>query len=537
MKISLRTVLLTAGVSLLVSNPAALAHTDVTAEQARELIDSTSDLIVVDVRERYEYCSVGGHIPGALNYPWRSGVLQSRYHELPVDAPVLVVCGSGARSNSSAGFLDENGFLTVYDMLGGMSAWQWKTAPCTYSGGSGTAKDPYQIATADDLMLLAASPDDYDKHFILIADIDLDPNLPGQSVFDEAVVAPDTDTLEPGYQGTPFTGAFDGNGHTISRLTITGTSYLGLVGQLDSEARISNLALEAVDVNGTGDYVGGLVGQSISGIITACRSSGTVAGSGKYVGGLVGSTKIGIITDCRSTGTVTGDARFVGGLVGSSGGSIAASCSVGLVSGADPVGGLVGTNLGDVVHCYSSAEVRGNDTIGGLVGFSVGPALSNCYSTGAVTGGDTVGGLVGSNYFTDVARCYSTGAVTGSSQVGGLVGMNISLPGGPAASSFWDIETSAQAGSAGAAVGKTTAEMQTAATFLEAGWDFDGEAENGKEDIWKISEGLDYPRLWWEQYGGGSGTADDPYRIATAEDLIALGETPEDYDKHPPTST
>ncbi len=46
--------------------------------------------------------------------------------------------------------------------------------------------------------------------------------------------------------------------------------------------------------------------------------------------------------------------------------------------------------------------------------------------------------------------------------------------------------------------GVTTVQMQTANTFLEAGWDFVDEIENGVEDIWWIDEGLDYPRLWWE---------------------------------------
>ena len=64
-------------------------------------------------------------------------------------------------------------------------------------------------------------------------------------------------------------------------------------------------------------------------------------------------------------------------------------------------------------------------------------------------------------------------------------------------SSFWDIETSGQTTSDGG-TGKTTAEMQTSSTFLEAGWDFVDETENGTEDIWYISEGEDYPRLMWE---------------------------------------
>ncbi len=94
-----------------------------------------------------------------------------------------------------------------------------------YSGGAGTPDDPYQIATAQDLILLGQTPNDYDKHFVLTADIDLDPNLPGRRVFDMAVIGPDTDLTETYYQGVPFTGVFDGNDHAISHLAIIGQSY------------------------------------------------------------------------------------------------------------------------------------------------------------------------------------------------------------------------------------------------------------------------------------------------------------------------
>ncbi|MHC4727847.1 MAG: rhodanese-like domain-containing protein, partial [Planctomycetota bacterium] len=130
MKINLRTVLLLAGVSLIISNPCALAHTDVTAQQARDLIESTNDLIIVDVREPFEYCDDIGHIPWALNYPLTSGVLEVRYEELPLHSPILVVCRSGGRSNRAANFLDSQGFSMVYDMMGGMNAWIWETEPC-----------------------------------------------------------------------------------------------------------------------------------------------------------------------------------------------------------------------------------------------------------------------------------------------------------------------------------------------------------------------------------------------------------------------
>jgi hypothetical protein len=64
-------------------------------------------------------------------------------------------------------------------------------------------------------------------------------------------------------------------------------------------------------------------------------------------------------------------------------------------------------------------------------------------------------------------------------------------------SSFWNMETSGLDASADG-IGKSTAEMQTAGTFLRARWDFADEAQNGTADIWWIREGKDYPRLWWE---------------------------------------
>jgi hypothetical protein len=159
-------------------------------------------------------------------------------------------------------------------------------------------------------------------------------------------------------------------------------------------------------------------------------------------------------------------------------------------------GGLVGYNYGGTVtQCYSTGIVSGDGLVGGLVGIN-GGSITTSYSTGAVSGNFFVGGLVGSNWG-DVTQCYSIGAVTGTEDfVGGLVGS-----GSPdyVTASFWDFQTSGLPipFSAGGTA-KTTAEMQTAKTFLDAGWDFVGETANGTEDIWWIDEGKDYPRLWWQ---------------------------------------
>jgi hypothetical protein len=115
-----------------------------------------------------------------------------------------------------------------------------------------------------------------------------------------------------------------------------------------------------------------------------------------------------------------------------------------------------------------------------------------------VGSGRYVGALAGYNQGT-VIRCYSSASVSGD-YAGGLVSWNH----GSIAASFWDIQASGQATSDGG-TGKTTAEMQTAQTFLDAGWDFVGETANGTEDIWWILEGKDYPRLWWELIEGEFG--------------------------------
>jgi len=370
------------------------------------------------------------------------------------------------------------------------------SANAQYSGGSGTADDPYQIATAADLIALGETPDDYDKHFILTADIDLDPNLPGGKVFDRAVIAPDTNDTWSDFQGTSFTGVFDGKDHTISHLTITGENHLGLFGKVGSGARILSLGLEEMEVNGAGGYVGGLAGFN-QGVVINCHSIGTVSGGIWAVGCLVGVNGGNIIAS-HSSGTVTGD-YYVGGLVGANAGNITASYSSGTVAGGC-AGGLVGTNCYDcdIDACYSTGAVTGDSEIGGLVGWNEG-RIGYSYSTGAVSGtGNHVGGLVGYN-MDSFSEQYMTGRTTRS---------------------FWDVEASGQSTSIGG-TGLNMAQMQDISTYLDAGWDFADEIANGTCDYWEILPG-DYPRLHWPAMPEGLGTAEHPYQIRDARDLGAV---------------
>lgn len=120
-------------VLLLVSTvyaPLPNAHTDISASEAHDMILAGGDLIVLDVREYSEFCGSTSHIADAACLPWNSDVLQARFSLLPVDHEIIVVCAFGGRSHQAADFLESQGYTSVYDMLGGMSAWAWETESC-----------------------------------------------------------------------------------------------------------------------------------------------------------------------------------------------------------------------------------------------------------------------------------------------------------------------------------------------------------------------------------------------------------------------
>ena len=239
-------------------------------------------------------------------------------------------------------------------------------AHAQYSGGSGEPNDPYQIATATDLIALGETPDDYDKHFIMTADIDLDPNLPGRKVFDKAVIAP--------YRVSPFEGVFDGNDHQILNMTIWGVIHIGLFGSVGTDGEVLNLGLE-------GATVAGAAGWAPVGVAVSHFTEGS-----DYVGGLVGLND-GHVSGCYCTGVVTGETS-VGALAGRSNGSVADCYSAASVGGNTYIGGLVGYNGGGITGSYSTGEVDGGQDVGGLVG-SNGGGITGSYSTGEVDGGGT----------------------------------------------------------------------------------------------------------------------------------------------------
>ena len=235
-----------------------------------------------------------------------------------------------------------------------------------------------------------------------------------------------------GDSSNPFTAQFEGNGYTISNLTINRgrTNGVGLFGYTGSGAEIANVGLLNVDIMGNASSVGGLVG----------------------VNG-------GIITNSYATGSISADSNL-GGLIGVNEGTIMNSYATGYISGDKDVGSLAGGNSGTITNSYATGSVRGTFfSIGGLVGGNSG-TITNGYATGSVRGSSF-----------------------SSSDVGGLVGGNS----GTITNSYWDVDASGIQTSAGG-TSKTTVALQspTTATGIYGSW---------SSDNWDFGTSSQYPVL------------------------------------------
>lgn len=267
-----------------------------------------------------------------------------------------------------------------------------------FAGGEGSAASPYAIETAAQL----DSVRDYlGSSFILQADIDLSTY---ESWTPIGAYAP-ADAAAGDYTADTaiaFTGSLDGNGHTISGLTITrdgisaeDMSGTGLFGAIAGEASIQNLTIENAAISSTGCCVAALVGMAMSAhenaiYGVALTGMNTISGAGS-VAGLVGSAQDTNIIDCSAAADVVmtsvgnGAGILGGGLEGgiisgcTATGTVAAVQSMeyeGMSIGSIGIGGLAGCAFDsqEVADCVvQSATINVGDhasMIGGLVGYA-----------------------------------------------------------------------------------------------------------------------------------------------------------------------
>ena len=235
-----------------------------------------------------------------------------------------------------------------------------------------------------------------------------------------------------GSSTVPYTGSFDGQGHTISGLYVHGSSYIGLFGATDTGCTLTGITLEDVYVVGT-TYVGALGGYIGSTTLTDCSVSGTVIGSGVYVGGITGFLDYGTTQNCHNACSVTGSANYVGGIAGVIRITDISGCgNSGTIFGKNSyVGGIAGEyRNGTIKNCWNTGDVSCNQSdVGGILGATSLATVSRCYNTGYIRGIYSnhyySGGVVGRNKSTStITNCWNSGTVSGYGDIGGITGYN-----------------------------------------------------------------------------------------------------------------
>lgn len=353
-----------------------------------------------------------------------------------------------------------------------------------FSGGTGTAEDPYQIATAAELALLAdciaqeaesLETHYHNAHYVLTADIALNDTT---DVADWAKKGPE-------YSWKPIDGmnincVLDGNGHTISGMYInangeTGNTNFGLFAKMNN-GTVKNLTIDQsyICVSGAAGSVGGIVGYTLSGCtIENCAVNVTIDVYDGTVGGIVGTLGGGRVAGesyandevapcsnvmgCTFGGTITqvkeGAVSYIGGIAGSSSGNITRCANQGTIrfggGDTDCVGGIAGKagegkisdceNAGSL-DCALSAEETVGARVGGIVGnlflsatgseeyMSRGVTVENCRNSGDVSGQTYAGGIVGSaandhnDWCLTISGCVNSGEVVSAGYTGGIVG-------------------------------------------------------------------------------------------------------------------
>ena len=208
---------------------------------------------------------------------------------------------------------------------------------------------------------------------------------------------------------------------------VTGQNYVG--GLAGSGQNVSRSYAKGV-VQGTSDYVGGIIGYSGGSLDSVYHIGGNVSGR-KYVGGIAGF--IYYITASYAEGSVQGTSDYVGGIAGRATSVSNSYHTDGDVKGQDYVGGVAGSVMSTygVTLSYSKGNVTGQNYVGGLIGEGGSNArISQSYAEGIVTGSNYVGGLAGNSNSiagTEEQKSYFIGSVTGYKFVGGLVGSGNSI--------------------------------------------------------------------------------------------------------------
>lgn len=480
-----------------------------TAEQQAAQSTASAPVIKNDISEQKASYAVGDTAKaltvtassddgGELSYQWQKSADNEEFADIddadgaeyvpPTDKAglsyyrviVTSVVGKGTASEVSAAATSSAAAVTVKDSTAVKSP--ARSAESAVPEGDGTKTAPYRLATADDLMWFAEQVNKTAKKStsalcaVLTADID----LTGR---DWTPIGAATNTYS---DYVAYGGVFDGNGKTISGLSIDNTKkYQAFIGYAKG-AEVKDLTVTG-SIKTSADYAAGIVAYGNPVTITDCTNAVTVS-SAKYAAGIaasIGTSTGTVISGCRNTAPVSAAGDYLGGIVaiatgkteikscfnsaavknsgkpggysyctGGIAGSAASNSVISMCGNTGEIastikstGGIAGRISGTIEKCFNTGDVTGIYETGGILGASSGATttVESCYNTGNIGGtaptatfndtnakgiGGIIGGVSSNSSKAAVLDCYNAGTVTDSTGVsgvtaGGVIGMSI----------------------------------------------------------------------------------------------------------------
>lgn len=441
-----------------------------------------------------------GDLAVSADLRWYGGasLMLGAYHTISVGSGVTIAnIGKGslslradATSIDNGGSVISNGVIdwsrsagtvsALYDMNGGYSAGtllgdpSWR-APA-YSGLV-TQLTAYKLVNS--LTDLQDVSRDLSSNYALGTDIDASVTF-GTGVFTPI-----------GTSTKPFSGQFDGMGHTIDQLSFQNltqvTGPIGLFGTIGKTGVVRNVGLTNSNTDPSPPPYGHF----------SCPAGGCVVG-------IIAGDNHGVLANVYTSGGMTDDAPAIsamfGGLVGLNEGLIERSWSNASSGDSLVNGGLAAVNSGTITQSYASGGMWANGThtiAGGLVGINRGTITQSYTSGGYLVGGEgdtagnnVIGGLVGENSGTISQSFVSSLIVPHNAKVGAVVGTNTGHVGPDV---YWDVDaTGISNGGPGVSSnnGLTAAQAASAASYQ--GWNF------GVGGVWTLPAGSTTPVLAWQ---------------------------------------
>jgi len=284
----------------------------------------------------------------------------------------------------------------------------------TFSGGSGTESDPYQIATESDLFsiytLWGSKTATKGVYFKLTSDITLT-----------------KDWTPIGVSNLQFAGVIDGDGHKISGLNIVGqksstlgglTANFAFIAYMAQTGELKNLTFDSPTMTVSANY-SSLVVSTLYGKIDNCHVNNMTmtVNSGTSIAGFCYSvTNTGSVTNSSISGTVT-TAKSFGGMVYYPKGTFSGNTSSLTITGTAKsltLGGLVAEGTAAIDNCTFNGKIYAmqGSSVGGIAGKMTGGSVNNCANYGYLEGYGYTAGIVGYNLgATAINDCYNMGTL------------------------------------------------------------------------------------------------------------------------------